>query len=257
MTDVLEMKHMAEREAHDEQEKYTLRESAVKAMLDRIVALCEDRFNIIIVRDYRLDAKHFVEAAPAMPTFRIEYAKGQFDTFRVYLFTEGSYDRPGFGPSWEGDGIQWYPPVEANKQPGCMYLQGFPTKPGMTEQERREAGERYAEKANEEKNDDLDRKAEMETNDQLRQMERERWAAEVLDPEAAKVAEGGQEGGEGVGNPPPPSNDGYQGDGGDVYNAEGENPGVADVAAGHGEGEEDQGWEQRNEEESQPPEEEE
>jgi hypothetical protein len=171
----LQMKAMSEQAAHDDAEKYAAREVAVRKMMDTLVGIAQDKFNIIIARDYGHDATHFSEASPSMGSFHVEYAQGEFDTFRIYLFTEGSYDRP-MGPSWEKDGILWYPEFDADREIGCMYLNKFPTKAGMTEQERIDSADKEAEKEDGEKNHNLDEQAKLQTADKLAQQQRDEAA---------------------------------------------------------------------------------
>jgi hypothetical protein len=46
------MKAMSEQAAHDDAEKYAAREVAVRKMMDTLVGIAQDKFNIIIARDY-------------------------------------------------------------------------------------------------------------------------------------------------------------------------------------------------------------
>jgi hypothetical protein len=169
------MKAMSEQAAHDDAEKYAAREVAVRKMMDTLVGIAQDKFNIIIARDYDRDATHFTEASPSMGSFHVEYAQGEFDTFRIYLFTQGSYDRP-IGPSWEKDGILWYPEFDADKEIGCLYLNKFTTKAGMAEQERIDSVNKEAEKEDDEKNHNLDEQSKLQTADQLAQQQRDEAA---------------------------------------------------------------------------------
>jgi len=138
----IKMKHEIDKEAHDDAEIYTIRESYVKNFVDNVAKLAGEKFNIIVVREYQADHANFQEASPQMPLFEVEYEAGKLDHYRVYLFTAAEkYIRTWPGGSWKGDGIQWYPNIEA-KYPsdGQMYLEGFPVKQGMTEDERKALG---------------------------------------------------------------------------------------------------------------------
>jgi hypothetical protein len=64
------------------------------------------------------------------------------------------------------------PEFEADKEIGCMYLNKFPTKAGMTEQERIDSATQEAEKEDDQKNHNPDMQAERQTNDKLAQQQR-------------------------------------------------------------------------------------